>query len=140
MKRMTTTYVEAVIDITKSYLDLFGYNISRISNDTVDPRGINDRSLSNNISSVNVCRYQIHISSIETTSLTFMNNVKETIGGENKHICSPRNETDVFNTNTKVWINTPFSIRKDNDPFGRLFTETRRSITANDSQPLPTVF
>ena len=38
----------------------------------------------------------------------------------------------------RVWINEPFSIRKNDDPFGRNFTYTRKDYTNNDLNPLPT--
>ena len=38
----------------------------------------------------------------------------------------------------RAWINEPFSIRKNDDPFGRNFTYTRKDYTNDDLNPLPT--
>lgn len=131
LRRMTDAHVDCIVSIAGDYMRIFGYTLDSYNEKALTPALHNKSALDGkNEYFLNVSEsFSSDDISIQARnfSLTTKSVLAESV--------SRKSSNDVRKS---VWINTTFSIRKDDDRFGRLITFTRKELTANDSSPFPT--
>ena len=139
LSRMSDAMIQQVYAKTEPLLLMLGYEL--VSPETkCGNMHHTDCSSSNNGNDRGSGGY-----SIKMNPLTINEHIQTAVNNHhNSHTTRPNlNATTSISTGSDspagVYINTSYSIRRSNDPFGRDFTLTRRRLTEDDKRPLPTV-
>lgn len=142
LSRMSDAIIEHVYAKTAPLLHMLGYELvspePESIGDKIHHTDCNSNSNNGNNSSSG---YSIKLNPLTINELihvqTAINNHRKT-SHANSNTTTTSTNTDNSNSNDGVYINTPYSIRRPDDPFGRDFTLTRRRLTEDDRRPLPT--
>ena len=145
--RMSDAMIQHIFTKTAPLLYMLGYELVSLE---PEPIGGNLHHADNNSNGSSNSTYSSSNNgnsncsgySIKLNSLTINEHIQNSINNHhNSHtnITTTTTSNNACTSNEGVYINTPYSIRRSDDPFGRDFTLTRRRLTEDDRRPLPTM-